>query len=138
MLARAAQNNYKERIVLGKVILWVSAFAFTSYGLMCLFDPTVVATFAGLEIASGDGFAELGAMYGGLQTGYGMFCMLGALRNDLYRPALLSLVLLLGGLALARLYSTITGTESVGAYTWGAMVFEFATAILAVVALRKK
>ena len=29
------------------------------------------------------------------------------------------------------------GTESVGAYTWGAMAFEFATAILALIALRK-
>ena len=48
-------------------------------------------------------------MYGGLQTGYGVFCLLGALRADLYRPALISLVLMIGSLALARLYSTVTG-----------------------------
>jgi hypothetical protein len=138
MLLHAANPDNKELSMLGKVILWISTLAFVSYGLMCLFDPNVVAIFAGLEIVSGDGFAELGAMYGGLQTGYGVFCMLGALRDDLYRPALLSLVLLLGGLALGRLYSTITGDESVGGYTWGAMAFEFAIAILSLVALRKK
>ena len=124
--------------MLGKVILWISTLAFVSYGLMCFFDPTVVAEFAGLTIASGDGYAELGAMYGGLQTAYGVFCLLGATRADLYRPALLSLVLLLGGLAVGRLYSTITGDESVGGYTWGAMIFEFAIATLSLVALRKR
>jgi hypothetical protein len=123
--------------MLGKVILWVSALAFISYGLMCLFDPTVPAGYAGLSIDSGDGFVELGAMYGGLQTGFGLFCLLGALRSNLYRPALTSLVLLVGGLALTRLYWTVMGTDSVGVYTYGAMAFEFATATLAALALRK-
>ncbi len=124
--------------MLGKIILWVSTVAFVSYGLMCFFDPNVPADFAGLTIASGDGFAELGAMYGGLQTAYGVFCLLGALRDDLYRPALLSLVLMLGGLALGRLYSAITGDESGGGYSWGAMAFEFTIAGLSLVALRKQ
>lgn len=124
--------------MLGKVILWVSALAFVSYGLMCFFDPNVPAEFAGLSIANGDGYAELGAMYGGLQTGFGLFCLLGALRDELYRPALTSLVLLLGGLALGRLYSTITGDDPVGGYTFGAMAFEFLLAILSLVALRTK
>lgn len=123
--------------MLGKAILWVSAVAFVSYGVMCLLDPYLPATYASLQIMSGDGFAELGAMYGGLQTGYGVFCLLGALRKDLFRPALTSLVLVVGGLALGRLVSTLTGTEAVGGYTWGAMAFEFATAALSVVALRK-
>ena len=96
----------------------------------------VPAGFAGLAITNGDGFAELGAMYGGLQTGYGLFSMLGALRREIYRPALVSLVFLMGGLALGRLYSTMTGDEAVGMYTWGAMAFEFATAGLAAFALR--
>jgi hypothetical protein len=123
--------------MLGKVILWVSALAFIPYGLMCLYSPSFPAEFAGLAITSGDGFAELGAMYGGLQTGYGLFCLWGAMRVDLYRPALISLVLMVGGLALGRLYSTLTGMESVGGYTYGAMTFEFAIAILAWVSLRK-
>ena len=123
--------------MLGKVILWVSALAFIPYGLMCLYSPSFPAEFAGLAIISGDGFAELGAMYGGLQIGYGLFCLWGALRVDLFRPALFSLVFLVGGLAVGRLYSTMTGMEPVGGYTYGAMTFEFVIAILALVALRK-
>jgi hypothetical protein len=123
--------------VLGKVILWVSAIIFISYGLMCLFTPTLPADYAGLAITTGDAFAEMGAMYGGLQTGFGIFCLLGALRVDLRSPALMSLVLLVGGLAIARLYSTLTNHEPVGVYTYGAMTFEFATAILAGIALKK-
>jgi hypothetical protein len=124
--------------VLGKVILWISALIFIVYGLMCLFSPALPTNYAGLTMNSGDAFVEIGAMYGGLQTGFGIFCLLGALRKDLYRPALISLVLLVGGLALARLYSTLTSTEAVGSYTYGAMVYEFSTAILAGLALRKR
>jgi Domain of unknown function (DUF4345) len=123
--------------VLGKVILWVSALMFIVYGLMCLFSPALPTDYAGLSMNTGDAFVEVGAMYGGLQTGFGIFCLLGALRKDLYRPALLSLVLLVGGLALARLYSTVTSVDPVGSYTYGAMVYEFTTAILAGLALRK-
>ncbi|NQX88957.1 MAG: DUF4345 family protein [Halioglobus sp.] len=122
--------------MLGKVILWISSLAFVSYGLLCFFDPQIPGDFAGLDIANGDGYAELGGMYGGLQTGYGLFCLLGALRRDLYRPALLSLVLMLGSLAIGRLYSSISNDQVVGLYTWGAMAFEFATAALACIALR--
>ncbi len=61
----------------------------------------------------------------------------GHCAQDLYRPALISLVLLVGGLALARLYSTLTSDLPVGSYTYGAMVYEFTTAILAGLALRK-
>ncbi len=123
--------------MLGKAILWVSALIFIVYGLACLFSPALAATYAGLSMNSGDAFAEIGAMYGGLQTGFGVFCLLGALRKDLYRAALVSLVCLVGGLALARLFSTLTSAEAVGAYTYGALVYEFTTAILAGVALRK-
>lgn len=122
--------------MLGKAILWVSAISFVVYGLMCLLSPALPMDYAGLTMNTGDAFAEVRAMYGGLQTGLGIFCLLGALRNDLYRPALISLVLLVGGLALARLYSTIISTESLGTYTYGAMVYEFTTATLAGLALR--
>lgn len=94
--------------MVGKAILWVSALIFIVYGLACLFSPALAATYAGLSMNSGDAFAEIGAMYGGLQTGFGVFCLLGALRKDLYRAALVSLVCLVGGLALARLFSTLT------------------------------
>jgi hypothetical protein len=123
--------------VLGKALLWISAFAFIGYGLACLFFPELPASSAGLAMTTGDAYAEIGAMYGGLQTGFGLFCLLGALRSDFYRPALASLLLLVGGLALARLYSMATSNDPVAVYTYGAIVFESVTAVLAGVALRK-
>lgn len=123
--------------MLGKVILWLSAVIFMVYGLACLVSPALPADYAGLAMTTGDAYAEMGAMYGGLQTGFGFFCLLGALRKDLHRPALTALFLMVGGLALARTYSTLTGIEPVGTYTYGAMAFEFTTAVLAGLALRR-
>ncbi len=123
--------------MLGKAILWISAIVFIPYGLLCVFDPALPAGYAGLVMSSGDAFVEVGAMYGGLQAGFGVFCLLGALRKDFFRPALTAMLLMIGGLAVARLYSTATSTDPVGGYTWAAMAYEFTTATLAGLALRK-
>ena len=55
--------------MLGKGILWISALLFTGYGMVSFFAPGIPTDFAGLAIMNGDGRAEIGAMYGGLQTG---------------------------------------------------------------------
>lgn len=123
--------------MLGKIVLWVSSFSFISYGLICLFSPDIPAHYAGLNMTNGNAIVEIGAMYGGLQTGFGLFCLLAALNSNFYKPGLVLLVLCIGSLALARIYSTLIITDPVSAYTWGAMIYEFATAILAALALRK-
>lgn len=123
--------------MLGKIVLWISTLSFVSYGIACLLSPELPAGYAGLAIINGDGYAEMGAMYGGLQTGFGIFCLLGATRADLYKPALTAVCLVIGCLALGRVFSIATGTDPVAAYTWGATAYEFATAILAGIALRK-
>jgi hypothetical protein len=129
--------NHKEKAVLGKAVLWFSALVLIAYGLACLYSPALPAGYAGLTMTNGDAYAEIRAMYGGLQFGFGVFCVMGALHADFFRPALASIVLLLGGLALARLYSTATGVDPVTSYTHGALVFECTTAVLAALALRK-
>lgn len=123
--------------MLGKFVLWVSAILFVGYGVACLLDPALPAGSAGLAIGNGDGFAEMAAMYGGLQTGFGLWCLLGALRPDLYRSVLTSLVLVVGLLAVGRLYGAVAGSGELTVYTWGALGYEFLTAVLAFIALRK-
>ncbi|MFT5275156.1 MAG: hypothetical protein ACI9SX_001517 [Pseudoalteromonas tetraodonis] len=125
-------------MLLGKIILGVSALAFTGYGLVCLGSPDIPAAFAGLQMTSGDAFAEVGAMYGGLQTGFGLFCLLALLKPDYYRAGLMILVLVIGALALARLFSFAMTADAVTAYTYVALGYEFATAILAATALMRK
>jgi hypothetical protein len=121
----------------GKFILWLSAIVFIAYGLVCLVSPALPAEYAGLEFISGDALPEIGAMYGGLQTGFGLFCLLGALKADYHRPALVLLLLGIGGLALARCFWAFNTTGEIGAYTYGAMIYEYFTAILAAIALRR-
>jgi hypothetical protein len=123
--------------MLGKFILWLSAGMFIAYGLACLLSPALPAGYAGLAFVTVDALPEVGAMYGGLQTGFGIFCLLGALKADYYRPALVLLLLCIGGLALSRCFWAFTGSAEIGAYTWGAMAYEYTTAILAAIALRK-
>lgn len=124
--------------MLGKIVLWLSAAVFIGYGVVCFFAPSVPASYAGMALNSGDAVAEIGAMYGGLQTGFGVFCLLAAINPAFYRAGLVLLVICIGLLALGRLYSTVVGAEPVGVYTWGAMAFEITIAALAAVALRQR
>lgn len=123
--------------MLGKILLIVSGLVFSAYGIACFISPELPAGYAGLEITSGDAFAEMGAMYGGLQFGFGLFCLLGGLIPNLQRAALLLLVLSIGCLAMARFYSAWDADWMVGGYTWGALAYETLTALLAAIAIRR-
>lgn len=122
---------------MGKLLLWISGLVFASYGAACFLSPELPAQLAGLSIDSGDGYTEMGAMYGGLQFGFGLFCVICALRDGLSRAGLTLLVVSIGCLALARLYHAFDSDWMVGVYTWGALAYELATAALAAVALRR-
>ena len=125
-------------MLLGKTILGISALVFIAYGLVSLASPDIPSGLAGLEMGSGDAIAEIGGMYGGLQTGLGLFCLLALLKADFYRSGLVLLVMGIGTLALARFISFLMVSEAVTVYTYGALVYELATAALASVALFKE
>ncbi|GIS21088.1 MAG: hypothetical protein CM15mP120_30040 [Pseudomonadota bacterium] len=38
-------------------------------------------------MTNGNAYAEVGGMYGGLQSAIGLFCLIALLRQDYYRPA---------------------------------------------------
>lgn len=125
-------------MMLGKAVLGISATAFIGYGLLSLLSPAIPAGFAGLQMSNGDAYAEVGAMYGGLQTGLGLFCALALLRTEFYRSGLILLVLVIGALALARLISLLAAPDPVSVYSYGAFGYELATTLAALVALIKK
>ena len=122
-------------MLLGKIVLSISTLTFISYGLVSLFFPAIPADLASLTMVNGDAYAEIGAMYGGLQTGIGLFCALALLKPDLYRSGLLLLVLGIGALTLARLASMLTTQDPLTAYSYGALVYELGTTLLALVAV---
>ena len=125
-------------MLLGKAVLGISTLVFIGYGLVSLLSPAIPAGLAGLAMSNGDAYAEIGAMYGGLQTGVGLFCALALLKPEFYRSGLTLLVLAIGTLALARLVSLLTAVDPVTSYTYGALGYEFVTAVLALAALTKK
>lgn len=122
-------------MLLGKTVLSISTFTFISYGLISLFSPAIPAGLASLNMNNGDAYAEIGAMYGGLQTGIGLFCATALLKPDFYRSGLLLLVLGIGALTLARLVAMLTTQAPLTAYSYGALTYELATTLLALAAL---
>lgn len=122
--------------MLGKIVLWLSALVFICYGLISLVFPAVPAGYAGLIISNGDAYAEIASMYGGLQTGIGVFCLIAATRAQFYQSGLLVLVIGIGGITVARFIGFLVTAEPVTAYTYGALGYELLTTIAAAVALR--
>ncbi|WOJ95524.1 DUF4345 family protein [Congregibacter brevis] len=115
-----------------RVFLIFVALVFIGYGVACILDPVLPARLAGLQILSGDGYAEMSAMYGGLQAGVGVFCLIAAFRSQLSRSALLLLVLAIGLLAATRAVGALRSDDVLTSYTWGALAFEtFVTAAAA-------
>lgn len=125
-------------MLLGKSVLGISTLVFIGYGLISLVSPAIPAGYAGLSMNNGDAFAEIGAMYGGLQTGVGLFCCLALLNRKYYRSGLALLVIAISALALARLISLLVAPDPLTAYTYGALGYEFVTAVLALTALLRE
>jgi len=121
--------------MLGKLILGLSGVVFTAYGVFSFIFPETTAGFAGLVLSNGDALAEVSSMYGGLQTGFGLFCLLACLKREYFHSGLVLLVLAVGSLAAARLFSSLIGDAPVTTYTYGAIVYELFTAGIAAVAL---
>jgi hypothetical protein len=69
-----------------RVFLLLVGFIFAAYGLACALEPALPARLAGLAIINGDGFAELSAMYGGLQGRCGPVPVAGGLSGHRCRP----------------------------------------------------
>ena len=120
-----------------RAFLALVALIFIGYGVACAVDPTLPARLAGLQITNGDGYAELSAMYGGLQIGVGLFCLAGALRQPLRQPALLLLGIGIGLLAAFRAAGILRSDEIVSAYSTGALAFECVVTIAAALLLRR-
>lgn len=124
--------------MLSKILLWVIAGAYFLYGAMCLYDPNIQANYAGFALNSGDAYLEIGAIYGGMSLGLGVFFLMGALQPALTRASLLLMALTLGGLGCSRLLLFAIGDASVTSYTYGAMGFELVAALLGLVAWRSQ
>ena len=133
--------------MLAKLILWVTGLVFVAYGGVCLYDPNVPVSYIGYTMTGTDAYIDTAAMYGGLQLGFGFWCLFSAVNNFYTRSALLSIGLAIGGLGLSRLLVLLLMGTSVSTqnqnfddatwYTFGAIIYELSTAIIAMAAFKR-
>jgi len=120
-------------MVFSRIILAFTGCIFALYGLVCLANPATPAGYAGMEIAQASASTEVIAMYGGLQTALGVLLVAWAWRPHLVVPALVLVLVTVGGLALGRGSGLLRNGSD--AYNLGAVGYEATTAILAAIAL---
>ncbi len=118
-----------------RFVLLFTAISFIGYGIACLLLPEMVGNLSGLGLATVSGRTEIHAMYGGLQTGLGIFFLLCGWHREWVRPGVICLILAMGGLALARSYG-ISVQGSPGTYNLGAASYEALTALFGLLSLR--
>ena len=104
-------------------------------------------SFIGYTMTGANAYIETAAMYGGLQLGFGFWCLFSAVNNYYTRSALLSIGLAIGGLGLSRLLALLLMGTSVYTqnqnfddatwYTFGAIIYELSTAIIAIAAFKR-
>jgi hypothetical protein len=92
-----------------RVVLTFDALVFLGLGLWLTVDPA--GALAGLQVAPTGplGLAELRAMYGGLELGFGLFCLHATRHVGWVAPALWVNVYVLAGLGLVRAHGILLG-----------------------------
>jgi len=123
---------------MAKFVLYLAGGIFTAYGLACLLSPDIAADAANLSMQNADAVAEIGAMYGGFQTGFGLFCLLAARQPAYRRAGLWALFLGIGLLAVGRSFNAVMTDGELSAYTYGAIAFESLITLLAALGLRTR
>ena len=119
-----------------RIFLGIMGLFSVGYGLFCFFRPGSLDGFAGVAATSTTGTVELRAMYGGLQTAFGVFTLLGAWRPAFTQLVLIAVAMICAGLGSFRLMGAIAASE-ISSYTGQGLVFELGSAALAVFLLRR-
>ena len=119
-----------------RIFLGITALIWLPYGIYCFFQPGTLAGTAGIAFTSPTGATDLRATYGGLTAALGVLALLGALRSEWARYALVTLGTACAGFGIARLFGTALD-GGVGTYTVQALVLEFGTLGLAFYLLRR-
>ncbi len=92
---------------LSRWVLVILALPFLGVGVAFMVAPETSAGLVGLSLADATAFADVRAVYGGLQLGCGGLLVAAAWRPDLARIGLVGAIALYGGLAFARCVSVV-------------------------------
>ena len=135
----------------GQLLLGVTGAIFFGLGVVSVYDPEIPAGWSGIFIASQDAYAEIAAMYGGLEIAIGSILLASALIREYLKAGLWLLFVIISYIGIARAVTVlreldskfevagsqvdIEMTSSFTSYTWGVLGFEFIISILALIAL---
>ena len=124
-------------MALSRFVLIVTGISFFGYAVACFLYPVDVAgRFTGYGLEAAAGMVEIRAMYGGLQAGFGVFCLLAGFRQDWTRSGLTAIACVMGGLVLTR--SIAMGIHGPAGANPGAAIYEGITTALALLALARQ
>jgi len=100
---------HTHRPLAARAVLAFDALVFLGLGLWLTLDPA--GALAGLQVAPTGplGLAELRAMYGGLELGFGLFCLHAARQPAWVASGLWANIYVLGGLGLVRAHGIFLG-----------------------------
>mgnify|MGYP001795706131 CR=1 FL=1 len=121
---------------LAKVVLWVFALMTLAFGAVSLVAPDVIAGAIKIEMLTPGSVTEIRSFYGGLEIGLAAFWIAGAIKPDLTRAALVSMVLAWGAVALSRITGLVIDGGAASSLYF-ALVSEIAAAVMAYIALMR-
>lgn len=113
------------------LFLGILGIVFLPYGVFCFIDPGFLAGAAGVTGSTPTGVAEIRAMYGGLQAGFGVLLIVAARDPRLTLAGLAAVAFVIPSLAVTRLLGVAIGGGLSG-YTIGALVFEVGSSCVAI------
>lgn len=120
---------------MSKALLYFVGLSFAGYGGYVLVSADLIASFIGYGFDGPDARIEMLAMYGGLEFGFGVFCILAASRPTWVEAALVSVICVMGSLAIARTAAFALSDEAVTWYTYSALALEWLVTIVTALAL---
>ena len=72
----------------GQLLLGVTGAIFFGLGVISVYDPEIPAGWSGLFIASQDAYAEIAAMYGGMEIAVGSILLASAVIKEYLKAGL--------------------------------------------------
>ncbi len=121
---------------MSRTVLSIVGVLWMLFGLACLVAPSGMIAVTGIDLTSGQSTAEVRAMYGGAELGFGAFLLYASRSASLVRPALLALAMVMAGFALGRV-SGVMIDGALDGVTLGSLATEVAIFALAMFALRR-
>ncbi len=119
------------------LFLLILGVIFLPYGVYCFFAPGFLAEAAGVAGTTPTGLTEIRAMYGGLQSGFGLLLLAAARDPRLSLAGLAAIAFVLPGLASARLLGVVF-EGGLSGYTIGALILEISSSAISLTLLRAR